>query len=264
MLDKRDYVHIGTDEAFENYKKESVIDADIEKVYSTIEYCMKKPDLLGKTLLVSERQFSKVNNIVSELCAFMEMSKPEVYVFEDYFYGIESYGMNDYWIEISAKTIRDFTDSELRFLFARELYKIKTDVVYQTMLKNQVFGLQASIPAIGELLKETSRFKFNHWSRLENYTADNFGYLMCNDLTASVSAIGAMVLNSKTMLSEIDMMAFIKQASTINKMDDVVSNYTKSDETMPYAPYRVECLLAYAISKRGIRARKELEKCLNC
>lgn len=264
MLEKRDYIHVGTDEAFENYKKESVIDADIENVYNTIEYCMKKPDLLGKTLLVSERQFSKVNGLVSELCDFMDMSKPEVYVFEDFFYGIESYGMHDYWIEISAKTIRDFTDSELRFLFARELYKIKAGVVYQTMLKNQVFGLQASIPAIGELLKETSRFKFNHWCRLENYTADNFGYLMCNDLTASINAIVAMVLNSKTMLSEIDMMAFIKQASAINKMDDVVSNYTKSDETMPYAPYRVECLLAYAVSKRGIKARKEIERCLNC
>ena len=263
MLKKRDYVHVGTDEAFETYKKESLIDADIENVYKTIEYCMKKPDLLGKTLLVSERQFSKVNSMVLELCDFMEMSKPDIYVFEDYFYGIESYGMCDYWIEISAKTIRDFTDSELRFLFARELYKIKAGVVYQTMLKNQVFRLQASIPAIGEMIKETSRFKFNHWCRLENYTADNFGYLMCNDLTASINAIVAMVLNSKSMLSEIDMAAFVKQASAINKMDDVVSNYTKSDETMPYAPYRVECLLAYAISKRCVKAKEELMICGN-
>ena len=130
MLDKKDYLHVGTDEAFESYKKESVIDADIENIYNTIEYCMKKPDLLGKTLLVSERQFSEVNGLVSELCDFMDITKPEVYVFEDFFYGIESYGMQDYWIEISAKTIRDFTDSELRFLFARELYKIKSGVVY--------------------------------------------------------------------------------------------------------------------------------------
>ena len=86
MLKKRDYVHVGTDEAFETYKKESLIDADIENVYKTIEYCMKKPDLLGKTLLVSERQFSKVNSMVLELCDFMEMSKPDIYVFEDIVY----------------------------------------------------------------------------------------------------------------------------------------------------------------------------------
>lgn len=261
MLKKEAYVHTGTDDALKNYNNEIVPDEDIEKMYKTMEYCMKKPDLLGKTLLVSERQFPIINNLISELCNYMEMPKPDVYVFEDFFYGIESYGMQEYWIEISVKTIRDFTYSELKFLFARELYKIKTGVVYHTMLKNQIFGMQAYIPNIGDVLKETSKIKFNHWCRMENYTADNFGYLMSNDLTASVNAIVAMVLNSKAMLSEIDMTAFIKQASAINKLDDVVSNYTKSDETMPYAPYRVECLLAYAISKRGIQARRELNLC---
>lgn len=261
MLKKSNYVHVGTDEAFENYKKESIIGEDVENVYNTIECCMKKPDLLGKTLKVSEKQFSKVYFIVSEICDFLDMKKPEIYVFEDFFYGIESYGMQDYWIEISAKTIRDFTNSELRFLFARELYKIKEGVVYQTMLKNQVFGMQASMPVIGDFIKETSRLKFNHWCRLENYTADNFGYLICKDLTASVNAIVAMVLNSKSMLSEIDMSEFIKQASAINKIDDIVTNYTKADEMLPYVPYRVESLLAYAVSRRGINARKEMIKC---
>lgn len=263
MLEKKEYIHVGTDEAFESYRKGSVIGADIEKVYNTIEYPMKKPDLLGKTLSVTKRQFPKVYLIVTELCDFLEMPKPDVYVFEDFFYGIESYGMGNYWIEISAKTIRDFSDSELRFLFARELYKINNGVVYQTMLKNQIFGLQASIPAIGEPLKESSRLAFNHWCRLENYTADNFGYLMCCDLTSCVYAIVGMVLNSKSMLAQIDMAAFIEQASAINKMDDVVSNYTKADEALPYAPYRVESLLAYAISKRGIQARKRVKVCLN-
>ena len=262
MIDKAYYLHVGTDEAFENYKKDSLIEEDIEKVYSTIEYRMKKPDLLGKTLKVSELQFTKIYNIVMELCKYMEIPVPDIFVFEDYFYGIESYGMKDYWIEISAKTIRDFTDMELRFLFSRELYKIKYGIVYQTMLKNQIFGLQASIPTIGNMLKESSRLVFNHWNRLENYTADNFGYLMCGDLTAGVNTIVGMVLNSKSMLSEVNMGAFIKQASVINCMDDVVSNYTKSDETMPYAPFRVESLLSYALSKRGVNARKEMKKCL--
>ncbi len=263
MLKKQDYVHIGTDEAFDNYKKESILGNDIEKVYTAVEYRMKRPDLLGKTLLVSERQFSGLNQIVIELCTYMEMDKPDIYVFEDFFYGIESYGMGDYWIEISAKTIRDFTDTELRFLIAREMYKIKSGVVYQCMLRNQLFQMQSSIPAIGDMIEKTSKMKFNHWCRLENFTADNYGYLMCRDLNACVNAIVGMVLNSKTMLSEIDMGEFIKQASAINKLDDTVSNYTKADEILPYAPYRVESLLAYAISKRGLNVRKELELCGN-
>lgn len=261
MLDKKYYIHVGTDAAFEKYNEESAIGEDIEKVYKAIEYPMKRPDLLGKTLLVTDRQFSGIYRMVRTLCTFLEMEIPEIYVFEDFFYGLESYGMGEYWIEISAKTIRDFTDKELEFLFARELYKIKYGVVYQTMLKNQIFQLQSSIPAVGEIVKKTSKMTFNHWCRLENYTADNFGYLMCRDLTACVNAIAGMVLNSKSMLAEMDMGAFISQASEINKLDDTVSNYTKADEVLPYAPYRVESLMAYAVSKRGIAARKELEKC---
>ena len=261
MLDKKYYIHVGTDTAFEKYNKELVIGEDIENIYKAIEYRMKKPDLLGKTLLVTEKQFSRIYGIVNKLCFSLEVEIPEIYVFEDFFYGLESYGMGDYWIEISAKTIRDFTDKELEFLFARELYKIKYGIVYQTMLKNQVFQLQSSVPAIGGIIEKTSKMTFHHWFRLENYTADNFAYLMCRDLPSCVNAIIGMVLNSKSMLSEIDVGAFIRQASAINKLDDTVSNYTKADEVLPYAPYRVESIMAYAVSKRGISARKELERC---
>lgn len=261
MLEKKDYIHVGTDEACESYKKDIIIQDDIEKVYNNIEYRMKVPDLLGKTLKVTERQFPEVHRIVSELCRVMDMERPSVFVFEDFFYGLESYGMGSYWIEVSAKTIRDFTEKELVFLFARELYKIKNEVVYQTMLMNQVFRIQSAVPVIGEAIRDISKLKFNHWNRLENYTADNFAYLMSQDLTACVNAIVGMVLNSKSMLSEIDMGAFIKQASSINKLDDIVSNYTKADETLPYAPYRVESLLAYAVSRRGIEAGKKVEVC---
>lgn len=257
MIDKNLYIHVGVDEAYKNYKAESMISEEVETYYESIEYKMKRPDLLGKTLHVTKNQFSNVYKIVEDLSVQLEMEQPEVYVFEDFFYGIESYGMKNYWIEVSAKTIRDFSISELTFLFARELYKIKEGVVYNTMLKNQVFQLQDRVPTIGSMLKKGSQVSFYHWCRLENYTADNFGYLCCKDLTACIRAIVAMVLNSKLMLSEIDMSEFVRQASEINKLDDEVSSYTKADESLPYAPMRVESLLAYAMSRRGMLARKE-------
>lgn len=46
----------------------------------------------------------------------MDIDNPTVYVYEDYYYGAESYGISHYWIELSAKTIQDFTEAELRFL----------------------------------------------------------------------------------------------------------------------------------------------------
>ena len=258
MLKKEDYIHIGADEVYANYKGGINLKNEIEQVYCDIEYRLKRPDLLGKTLLVSDTQFPDINRMIQKLALAMNMEVPDVYVFEDFFYGIESYGMKEYWIEISAKTIRDFNEKELIFLFARELYKIKNNVVYQTMLMDQLFKIYGTVPVVGDAMEQVSKANFNHWCRLENYTADNYAYLYCQDLSACVNAIIAMVLNSKSLAEQVDMKAFIKQASIINKLDDTVSNYTKSDEVLPYAPYRVESLLAYALSRRGMKARKEV------
>ncbi|QFJ54341.1 M48 family metallopeptidase [Pseudobutyrivibrio xylanivorans] len=259
MIDKKMYQQVGLDEAFEGYKQSLTIDEDINEIYNSIEIKMKKPDLLGKTLRVTERQFTEIHGIVNKLADKLEMSSPDVFVFEDFFYGIESFGMNEYWIEISAKTIRDFSIKELEFLFAREMYKINYGVTYQSMLIEEYSKVYQSVPSIGGIINKVARNKFNHWYRLENYSADNFAYLYCKDLRASISAIVAMVLNSKILLDQVDMGTFVEQASDITKLDDMVYNYTKADEVIPYAPMRVESLLAYSISVRGMKARKEME-----
>lgn len=258
-MDKKYYMHIGVDSAYEDYKTDIGMREAVQEVYNNIECSMRKPDLLGKTLHVTANQFPVVFEIVNNIAQKLNMEIPKVYVFEDFFYGVESYGMGEYWIEISAKTVRDFTKKELEFLFARELYKIKEGVTYHIMLMEQMQKIYATIPAMGELVSKTSKNKFNHWCRLENFTADNFAYLYCQDIKAGVNAIIALVLNSKELLEQVDMKAFIKQASSINRLDDVVSNYTKVDENLPYAPFRVESLLAYAMSKRGMQARKEMQ-----
>lgn len=258
MISKEQFLHVGADKAYLEYQKEMPLREAVEEIFENIDSKMKKPDLLGKTLLVTEKQFSNVYKIMVGLSEYMEISMPEMYVFEDFFYGIESYGMGTYWIEISAKTIRDFSDKELEFIIAREFYKIKYGLTYQTMLMNQMYKIYEAIPTVGDTVSMVAKNKFNHWSRLENFTADNFGYLYCKDIQASTNAIVAMILNSKSMLSEIDMKSFISQASNINKLDDKVSNYTKADEALPYAPMRVESVLAYALSPRGIKARKEI------
>ena len=67
------------------------------------------------------------------------------------------------------------------------------------------------------------------------------------------------------MLAEqVDVKEFISQASEINKLDDMVLNYTKADESVPYAPHRIQNLLAYAVSERGMRKRKETWLWFHC
>ena len=252
---RESYIHKGQNEAFEQYRDGVMFQEDIEKVYEEIDYKVKQPDFLGKTVKVTAKQFPQVYRMIQELCAYEQMECPAVYVYEDYYYGAESYGINRYWIELSAKTIQDFSEDELKFVLAREIYKISDGVTRQKTMMEERFKMIRQL-APNEL-EQVSKMSFYHWYRLANYSADNYGYLLCGSIKSSVDAILMMVLNSKMLAGQVDVKEFISQASEINKLDDMVFNYTKADESVPYAPHRIQSLMAYAVSERGMKAREE-------
>ena len=249
---RESYIHKGQNEAFEQYRDGVMFQEDIEKVYEEIDYKVKQPDFLGKTVKVTAKQFPQVYHMIQELCTYEQMECPAVYVYEDYYYGAESYGINSYWIELSAKTIQDFSEDELKFVLAREIYKISDGVTRQKTMMEERFKMIRQL-APNEL-EQVSKMSFYHWYRLANYSADNYGYLMCGSIRSSVDAILMMVLNSKMLAGQVDVKEFIGQASEINKLDDMVFNYTKADESVPYAPHRIQSLMAYAVSERGMKA----------
>lgn len=250
-MNRKDYINQLQDEAFEKYKNGLSFQKDIENTYDNTEYKIRQPDLLGKTVKVTEKQFGNINAILNELCACENCSLIPVYVYEEYYYGAESYGISNPWIEISAKTITDFTEDELRFVLAREIYKISDGVTKQKTMMEQRFKYIKAVTS--NEIEEISKLAFYHWYRLANYTADNYGYLSCRNITASVYAVLKMVLNSVVLAEQVDIKTFIAQASEINKLDDVIYNYTKSDEPVPYAPYRLQNLLAYSESERAMK-----------
>ncbi|MCR5727370.1 MAG: M48 family metallopeptidase [Lachnospiraceae bacterium] len=254
-IDRELYIHPKQDEAYNKYKDGCAwgLQGTIESVYDEIDFRMRQPDLMGKTVRVTSKQFPKVYGMLENMCGRAGITIPAVYVYEDYYYGAESYGISNPWIEVSAKTIADFTDKELMFTLARELYKIEDKVTRLRTAMEEWFKILKSVPSIpgfDDVFEKTSRISFFHWYRLTNYTADNYGYIMCDDLKASVNAIIKMVLNSIELAEQVDIGEFIVQASNINENDDLISNYTKADESIPYAPHRIQNLLAYAVSDR--------------
>ena len=260
-MNRNMYVHLMQDEAYEKYKNGGVLGVHktIETVYDEIDHKMRTPDLMGKTVRVTCNQFPDVYHMIEDICKRDKVEIPGVYVYEDYYYGAESYGTSTPWIEISAKTIADFSEKELCFVIARELYKIKDGVTKLKTTMEEWFKVLRSVPSIpgmDDMYERSARLSFYHWYRLANYTADNYGYLMCDDLKASVDAIVKMVLNSITLAEQVDIKELILQGSNINEQDDTVSNYTKSDESVPYAPHRIQNLIAFSVSERrmsGIR-----------
>lgn len=255
---RENYIHSRQNEAYGQYREGISFQNDIEKVYDEVDYRLKQPDYLGKTVRVSGNQFPRVYQMMQGMAAYEGMECPTVYVYEDYYYGAESYGISSFWIELSAKTIQDFTEKELQFVLAREMYKIADGVTKQRTMMEERFKVIRQIAP--DELEQISKFSFYHWYRLANYSADNYGYLMCGSVKSSVDAILKMVLNSVMLAGQVDVKEFISQASEINILDDMVSNFTKADESVPYAPHRIQNLLAYAVSERGMKAREEKGK----
>ena len=252
-MERSCYINLKQDEAYSQYKDGLLLQEDIENVYDEIDSKLRLPDLLGKTVRVNEKQFPELNLVIEKICSVEKIESPPVYVYEDYYYGAESYGISNPWIEISAKTIQDFSADELQFILAREIYKIFDGITKQKTMMEERFKIIRKVAA--DQFEKISKMEFYHWYRLANYTADNYGYLSCNNIGSSISAILMMVLNSRLLVNQTNIKEFIQQASEINKLNDGVSNYTKADEAMPYAPHRIISLMAYAVSERGLNAK---------
>ena len=93
--------------------------------YMEFEARIKKPDLHGKTLRLSERQLPEIWEVVESISATGGISPPSVHVYEDFYYGVEAKGADSPRLEISAKTIEDLSFESLKFLIAREICRIK-------------------------------------------------------------------------------------------------------------------------------------------
>ena len=241
-------------ESFKNIGNVNLWYEEVRECYIKIKEKIEKPDLYGKTLLVNEKQLPEIHILVKEIASILEMELPAVYVYEDFYYGVESKGIEKPWIEISSKTIMDLKREEIKFLLARAMCEIKLKHTEKKMVFNEYLNLLDSVPTlnVGDILENISKVKLYKWARISNYTEDNFGYLIVKDIDICISAILKTILNSCFLSENINIAEYIKQAEKINSLDDNIHNYTKLDEKVPYGPFRIKNLISFASSRRGM------------
>ncbi|MGL4875346.1 MAG: M48 family metallopeptidase [Clostridium sp.] len=261
MKDNSLFVSKFENEFFQKMKEKMYFEEEIREYYKNIYEKRKIPDLLGKTVEVKEFQFNFVYKIIKEICDFLQMEMVKAYVYEDFYYGVESKGIEEKWIEISAKTISDASEDELRFLIAREIYNIKFgNTEYLEMIKliiNGVKGINSNLVGISNELLKIIMYK---WSRSITFSADNFACFYVGNLKVATNGILLAILNNKELIKEVKISEYIKQGDKIDALDDVVYNSTKLDEQVHYGPYRIKNLISYYSSKRYSKAKEEYKK----
>ena len=220
--------------------------------YKEYEGKMKKPDLWGKTVHVTAQQFPKVYECLKELAESAEIKIPNLFLYEDFYYGAEAKGSDSFRIEMSAKTLADFSPVAVKFLLAREICRIKWGMVkLATISEHTLSMIEATniLPGMETFAKGLT-VHYSQWSRLANYTADCYGYMVTKNLGECVNTILALVLNNQNLVKQLNIREYLAQAQEIYLLDDIVSRYSQNDEKIPYGPLRIKNLLAYAASKK--------------
>lgn len=256
MIDRSLFEHPLLDISLREMEHGNFFAKEVMYLYENYEQKKLLPDLLGKTVKVTDRQLPKLYNTLQTVREKIESAPISMFVYEDFYYGLESKGLSPSWIEISAKTVTDFTDNELMFLIGREIGKVKMNYLYYFILMEEAEKAIHHQLIDSELLKDSWQIIMHQWSRLAHYSMDCFGYAVCGDLGASISAIAKLVLNSSFLAKQLDISEYIHQCEELQNLDDPISLFSKKDERVPYAPLRIRHLIRYASSNRGIQAVK--------
>ncbi|MCC5804672.1 M48 family metallopeptidase [Rossellomorea vietnamensis] len=258
MIAQQWFSHALEAEALEEVENTLKFRDQMEDYYVQFEEKKRRPDLLGKTVKITKNQFPDIYSIASKISEQISAPIPEMFVYEDFYYAMDSKGIGHPWIEISASLLNDFTRKEVEFMLAREMCKLQfKHTHYKTLIDESLVMLtKGYIPFSDGVIEDIAKVSFYRWNRLANYSADCFGYLVCNDIEAAVKAVIKCVLNSEFLADKINVFEYVKQAEEINALNDQVYEFTKNDEQFPYGPFRVKYLMAYASSERAITARK--------
>lgn len=216
---------------------------DFFTYYKEVDEKLRTADLYGKTVLVTKKQFPEIYELSKEL----QIEDIPIYIYEDFYYGVEAKGATTPWIEISAKTVNDLSLKEIKFLLARQAFRIENDCMKLDAVGNQAYKFLKDGIFSSDALAKSALLKFAKWSRLLNYSADNFGYTQTMDLSACIRSILILILNNIDLAKKINLPDYLAQAEKINELTDIVSIYTKADEKVPYGPFRIKNLISFAM-----------------
>ena len=220
-----------------------------EKYYCDFTETMRKPDLYGKTVRVTSKQFPIIYKLVEEISRLLEIPVPDVFIYENYYYEFEAYGIKKPWLEISASAVADMDLQELKFFLARELFKIKIGATKNYMIVEEFIKFldkHSSMVMFSENMVESLRLKYAQWSRATQYSADNFGYYVIDDVEIASRSIMLSILNNRFLTENLNIKEYLEDCNLIDKNNDAVSVYTKYNEKVPYGQYRIKNLIKFS------------------
>lgn len=214
------------------------------------------PDLFGKTVRVTNKNFPSIDKKRNLISRYLNINPPEIFVYENFYYGADTVGLTNPWIEISAKTINEFSDKEITFIISRQISHIYLKHYINRVHAEQLLrslNIIEQTPGINlvnlfgtiDALEKAFQLVYYQWHREINHTADIYGLLFCGDLTSAASSIIKLIINDKDLSEKVILSDYLNQRDYLVSLKGIISFYTKLDESVPYGPLRLEELIKF-------------------
>jgi Zn-dependent protease with chaperone function len=206
---------------------------------------VKRNELLGSAVKVSDVQFPKIYAMASRCAADLRIAPPAIYVAPALAeLDAQTLGTDeDAYIVLSAPIVDHLSDEELAFVIGHECGHLQNNhVVYSTALhylsKGAAFYVRWIVqPAIVAL---------QAWARRAEITCDRAGLLCVKNIDVATSAVVKMALGSQKLYQSLKIDEYLKQLEEAKRG---IGRFGELFRSHPYVPKRIEALRLFASSQ---------------
>lgn len=239
---RRDYAYSSDQTMRQQFERMKPVELAVEAALRTYGRVYKS-QLLGSAVRVSDRQFPRLQKLVSTCADTLQITPPAVYIVNQPTLNAATFGTDeDAFIMVHSALVDHFTDEELLTVLGHECGHVHNrHVVYLTTLHilTQVVGVVAQwafYPAVLAL---------RAWFRRAEITCDRAGMLCGKSEPVAARALTKLALGSKRLYEEFNIEAFLEQHHE-NKGN--VGRYMEALATHPWLPKRVLAMRAFSES----------------
>ncbi|MGO9000046.1 MAG: M48 family metallopeptidase [Polyangiaceae bacterium] len=229
-----------TREALERVKPVELAVAGTVRLFKRVA----SSQLLGNAVKVGDKQFPRIQNIVSQCARTLDIPVPTVYIVNSPVLNAATYGTNEEsFIQVHSALVDHYSDEELLTVIGHECGHIhNSHVVYMTAL----YFLTNIAGAFVAWAVQPAIIALRAWSRRAEITSDRAGMLCAKDAVVAERALTKLALGSRKLYEEFNLEAFLEQ---YEEGKEGVGRYMEAFATHPWLPKRVLAMREFAKSE---------------
>ncbi|MCC7535064.1 MAG: M48 family metallopeptidase [Deltaproteobacteria bacterium] len=202
---------------------------------------LKKNELLGMCIRVSERQFPRFYRLGKQASDVLGIAMPQIYVAPSLAsLNAHTFGTNDDAFIVVNSAMADYmTDEEILFVIGHECGHIQNNhVVYGTALHY----LRTAAMLLLQWVAAPAVVALNSWSRYAEITCDRAGLLVVKDSKIATRVFLKLAVGSRSLFDEIDVDEYLDQ---LGDAREGAGRFAELLATHPYVPKRIAALRVF-------------------